>query len=259
MLTILTGFTASIAHVVTGPDHLAAITPLSIDSRSKSWKVGLSWGIGHTLGMLLIGLLFVVFRGLLPVEAISKHSDTIIGFLLIGIGIWSVLRIYLRHKHGNLPHTHFHTEPYLYAHIHKHSHGLKPVLNHENTRLHTHPHSFLHRNSHPEEHTHEHSQGPSGTLKKNVLTALGIGIIHGFAGFSHLFALLPSLAFPSVWDSVTYVSAFALGTISTMVLFSFIMGKIAYQSAVKNKSVFLKGFTLGGGILAIIVGIIWIW
>ena len=27
MLTLLTGFIASVAHVVTGPDHLAAVTP----------------------------------------------------------------------------------------------------------------------------------------------------------------------------------------------------------------------------------------
>jgi len=65
MLTILTGFIASVAHVVTGPDHLAAVTPLAIDSRKKSWIVGLSWGLGHTLGMLLIGLLFVLFNSTL--------------------------------------------------------------------------------------------------------------------------------------------------------------------------------------------------
>ncbi|MBK6962966.1 MAG: hypothetical protein IPH20_03270 [Bacteroidales bacterium] len=62
MLTFLTGFIASIAHVVTGPDHLAAVTPLAIDSRKKSWIIGFSWGLGHTTGMLLIGLLFVLFK-----------------------------------------------------------------------------------------------------------------------------------------------------------------------------------------------------
>ena len=67
MLTLLTGFIASVAHVVTGPDHLAAVTPLAIDSRKKSWTIGLSWGIGHTVGMILIGLLFILFKEFLPV------------------------------------------------------------------------------------------------------------------------------------------------------------------------------------------------
>lgn len=230
MLTFLTGFIASMAHVVTGPDHLAAVTPLAIDSRKKSWIIGLSWGIGHTVGMLLIGFLFVLFKEVLPIEAISKHSDTVIGFLLIGIGSWAIFRIYLRHSHGNRPHTHFHTVPFLYAHIHRHSHDDSPT------------------------HEHKHTE----TVKQNVFTALFIGIVHGFAGFSHLFALLPSLALPTVLDSVVYLVAFASGTIMTMILFAFILGLVAFQSLVKDRQVFLKWFTATGGFLAIAVGILWL-
>jgi ABC-type nickel/cobalt efflux system permease component RcnA len=235
MLTFLIGFIASIAHVVTGPDHLAAVTPLAIDSRKKSWMIGLGWGIGHTSGMLLIGLLFVLFKQVLPIEALSKHSEFIIGFLLIGIGTWALFRMYRRHVHGNKPHTHFHEEPHLYAHVHHHTHQISP--------------------SH--EHVHEHVH--SGTVRKNALTALAVGVVHGFAGFSHLFALLPSLALPTVMDSIIYVTGFAIGTLSTMVLFAFILGIVAFQSAVKNKLIFLKWFTIGGGVLAILIGIYWIW
>jgi ABC-type nickel/cobalt efflux system permease component RcnA len=238
MLTFLTGFIASVAHVVTGPDHLAAVTPLAIDSRKKSWIVGLSWGLGHTLGMLLIGLLFVLFKELLPIEQISKHSDTVIGFLLIGIGSWAIVRTYLRHSHRNRPHSHFHTRPFLYTHIHKHTHQTGKV----------------HSDGHSDGHDHEHS----GTVRQNVFTALVIGIIHGFAGFSHLFALLPSLALPTVMASVIYISAFAAGTIFTMVLFAFILGMVAFRSIVKDKKEFLKWFTFGGGVLAIAIGILWL-
>ena len=230
MLTFLSGFIASVAHVVTGPDHLAAVTPLAIDTRKKSWLIGLSWGFGHTVGMMLIGLLFILFKELLPIEAISKHSDTVIGLLLISIGSFAIIRIYLRHSHGNRPHTHFHTKPFLYAHIHSHSHDNLP------------------------DHEHDHP----GTARQNAFTAMFIGIVHGFAGFSHLFALLPSLALPSVWDSVIYLIAFASGTIATMVLFAFILGMVAFQSVLKNKQVFLKWFTLAGGFLAIAIGILWL-
>jgi ABC-type nickel/cobalt efflux system permease component RcnA len=230
MLTFLTGFIASVAHVVTGPDHLAAVTPLAIDSRKKSWIIGFSWGIGHTVGMLLIGFLFVLFKEFLPIEAISKHSDTVIGFLLIGIGSWAVFRTYRQHSHGNRPHAHFHTIPFLYAHIHKHTHV--------------------------DSSDHEHSH--NGMVKQNAFTALFIGIIHGFAGFSHLFAMLPSLALPTVWDSVIYLIAFASGTIVTMIIFAFILGLVAFNSAIKDKQVFLKWFTLAGGFLAIAVGLLWL-
>lgn len=234
MLTFLTGFIASVAHVVTGPDHLAAVTPLAIDSRKKSWMVGLSWGLGHTIGMLLIGLLFILFRELLPIEAISGHSDTVIGFLLIGIGSWALLRIYLQHYHRDRPHAHFHTKPFLYTHIHKHYHNIQPVAETDHGHVHT------------------------GKVKQNAFSAFIIGIIHGFAGFSHLFALLPSLALPTIWASVVYVAAFATGTILTMIIFAFILGLVAFRSEVKDKQLFLKWFTIAGAFLAISVGILWI-
>ena len=187
--------------------------------------------------MLLIGLLFILFKELLPIELISKHSDQVIGFLLIGIGTWAILRTYLHHSHGHRPHSHFHTRPFLYAHIHKHSH-------HD-------------RSDHIEngnDHEHEHK----GTVKQNAFTAFFIGIIHGFAGFSHLFALLPSLALPSVMASVIYIAAFAFGTILTMIVFAFILGLVAFRSFATNKQVFLKWFTYGGGLLAIGIGILWL-
>jgi len=230
MLIFLTGFIASVAHVVTGPDHLAAVTPLAIDSRKRSWMIGLTWGFGHTVGMLLIGLLFILFKELLPVDWISRQSDKVIGLLLIAIGSWAIIRTYLRHSHRNRAHAHFHTQPFFYTHIHRHSHDESPS------------------------HEHEHM----GTVKQNALTALFIGIIHGFAGFSHLFALLPSLALPSVKDSVIYITAFAAGTILTMILFAFILGLVAFHSVSKDKQVFLKWFTLCGGFLAIAIGILWL-
>lgn len=238
MLTFLTGFIASVAHVVTGPDHLAAVTPLAIDSRKKSWIIGFAWGLGHTIGMLLIGLLFILFKEFLPIESISKHSDTVIGFLLIGIGSWALLRTYRQHSHGYKPHAHFHNNPFLYTHIHKHSHEILPVAD----SVHYHNHGHFH----------------NGEVKQNAFKAFFIGIIHGFAGFSHLFALLPSLALPTVWASVVYIISFALGTILTMVVFAYILGLVAFQSVVKDKKKFLKWFTLSGALLAISIGILWI-
>lgn len=233
MLTIVSGFAASVAHVVTGPDHLAAVTPLAIESRKKSWLIGLFWGAGHTIGMLLIGLVFILFKEFISVDAISAHSETIIGLLLIAIGSWAIVRIYLRHYHSHGSHPHFHTHPYLYAHTHNHSHEQHP--------------------------NHEHSHDENNTKNnQNIYAGLTIGIVHGFAGFSHLFALLPSLALPTFFDSVVYLAAFALGTILTMVLFSFILGFVAFQSFIRNKLKFLKWFSFAGGILAIGIGILWL-
>ena len=306
MLTFLTGFIASVAHVATGPDHLAAVTPLAIDSRKKSWIIGFSWGLGHTSGMLLIGALFIVFKEFLPIEAISRHSDTVIGFMLIGIGSWALARLYRRHSHGYIPHAHFHTKPFLYPHIHKHTHPVPLVFEEPVDHLHSHdhkhnpddhshsshdhphdqyvpffdPHVQIHdRHAHiHHDHSHHHDFGPelqnehlpnhlpdfghghshTGKVKQNAFSAFLIGTVHGFAGFSHLFALLPSLALPTLWASVIYVVAFATGTILTMISFAFILGIVAHRSEVRDKQVFLKWFALAGALLAIAIGVLWI-
>ena len=52
---LFAGIIAAMLHVISGPDHLAAVTPFAIESKKKAWKVGLFWGIGHLLGMLSIG------------------------------------------------------------------------------------------------------------------------------------------------------------------------------------------------------------
>jgi ABC-type nickel/cobalt efflux system permease component RcnA len=242
MLTFLTGFIASVAHVATGPDHLAAVTPLAIDSRKKSWIIGFSWGFGHTAGMLLIGALFMVFKEFLPVESISRHSDTAIGFLLIGIGCWALVRLYRRHTHGYKPHAHFHTRPFLYPHIHKHTHADDTNQDYHNGQVPDNGHGHVH----------------TGKVRQNAFSAFLIGTVHGFAGFSHLFALLPSLALPTLLASVIYIIAFATGTILTMIIFAFILGIVAHRSEVKDQQRFLKWFSLTGAVLAIAIGVLWI-
>jgi len=80
---LFTGIVAAMVHVVSGPDHLAAVTPLAIESKKKSWSVGLSWGLGHTFGMLIIGILFVLFKQYIDIDVISAYGEIIVGFLLI--------------------------------------------------------------------------------------------------------------------------------------------------------------------------------
>jgi ABC-type nickel/cobalt efflux system permease component RcnA len=230
MIGLLTGFIASTAHVITGPDHLAAVTPLAIDSRRKSWVIGLAWGIGHTLGMLLIGALFIFFKGFLPVEKISAHSEIIVGILLIAIGLWAIMKLLRKNLRLAHVHPHVHTQPGLFIHIHRHSH-------------HDHP-----------DHLHTHEKD----YRQNAGTALLVGIVHGVSGFSHLLAMLPALALPSRSAALLYLTGFAGGTILTMVLVALILGTVAYRSSLQKKSGFLFGFSLTGGILAVTIGIYWI-
>ena len=69
---ILAGIVGSVLHVVSGPDHLVAVAPFAIENKRKAWKIGLMWGVGHLAGMLLIGVLVMLFKDLIPYETISE-------------------------------------------------------------------------------------------------------------------------------------------------------------------------------------------
>jgi hypothetical protein len=230
MVGLIAGVIASVIHVVTGPDHLAAVTPLAISSRKRSWLVGLSWGIGHTLGMLAIGLVFIYMKGLLPVERISSHSEVMVGLLLIGIGTWAIIRADHRKNHRRHIHPHIHLKPHLSFHIHWHSHENQP------------------------DHLHVHRPTVANTSR----AGLAVGIVHGVSGFSHLVAILPLLALPASVEAFMYLAGFAAGTIGAMVLVSFATGMIAHRSSLSGNTRFLYVFSLFAGILAVGTGIIWV-
>jgi len=219
------------AHVITGPDHLAAVTPLAIETRRKSWIIGFSWGIGHICGMLLTGTLFLLLRTYFPFGALTSHSELIVGVLLIIIGGYAILKARKRQMNTKHAHLHFHpTNPSGYLHIHQHFHG-------ENLK-----------------HDHPHTQ----VVHHNSLLALGIGIIHGLAGFSHLIALLPSLALPSLQATLVYLAGFSIGTIAAMLGFSIPIGWMAGRLEKGHNEKILSMLTYTGAFLAIGVGLAWI-
>src|SRR4026209_461299 len=93
MLILVTGAPAGLFHVLSGPDHLAAVAPLAVDWRRKGWIAGWTWGWGHAAGFVVVALLGVLLRELLPpIEILSTWSERVVGAALIGIGLWALSR-----------------------------------------------------------------------------------------------------------------------------------------------------------------------
>jgi hypothetical protein len=112
MLTIVTAaLAAGLLHVLTGPDHLAAVAPLAAVDRERGWFAGWTWGIGHASGVVVVAALAILLRGLLPpIDVLSAWGERLVGMALIGIGVWA-LRRGLRigaasHAHGLSSHRH---------------------------------------------------------------------------------------------------------------------------------------------------------
>jgi hypothetical protein len=115
MLIALSGALAGLVHVLSGPDHLAAVAPLAASDRRRGWLAGWTWGIGHTAGVVTVAAIAVLLRDLLPpVATISAVSERLVGGALIAVGLWS-LRRGLRvtpavHAHDGRSHDHVHVQ-----------------------------------------------------------------------------------------------------------------------------------------------------
>jgi hypothetical protein len=222
LFQILTGLSLGALHVLSGPDHLAAVAPLSFQRSHGVWAVGFRWGLGHSSGVLMVGVLAMFLREVLPIERISAHAEWLVGIVLIGIGLWGIRKALTYHLHTH-PHTHEGRD-----HVHTHLHG---------------GHS-AHPQAQPKAHRHTHA-------------AFAVGTLHGLAGGSHFLGVLPALAFPSKWQTVAYLLAFAIGTIAAMTCFSSMMGLAARGCAHTGNQLY-RNLMLGCSSAAVVIGGYWL-
>lgn len=125
MILVLAGFAAGFIHVLTGPDHLAAVAPLAAKNPRSSWIAGLRWGLGHASGACAVGLAMLLLRGLVPIDLLSHTGERLVGVVLIGIGAWALrkgMQIHSHeHDHGHDHHEHIHMHGRDEQHVHRHA------------------------------------------------------------------------------------------------------------------------------------------
>ncbi|CAI9104800.1 OLC1v1003563C1 [Oldenlandia corymbosa var. corymbosa] len=86
-----TGFLAGCLHTLSGPDHLAALAPLSIGrTRIESAVVGALWGCGHDAGQVIFGLIFLLLKDRLHIEIIRTWGTRVVGLTLMVIGAMGI-------------------------------------------------------------------------------------------------------------------------------------------------------------------------
>ena len=188
MLTAaLAGLLAGLLHVFAGPDHLAALAPLSLQARGRAWAVGLRWGLGHSSGVLVVAALAFGLRQVVHLEAISGWGERLVGATMIVLGLWGLRSLFGERLHA---HEHDH-EGRGHAHFHVH----RTDEDHQEARAHVHAHA-----------------------------AFWVGTLHGLAGTAHLVGVLPSLALETGRETAGYLIAFALGTIAAMTVFAAAVG-----------------------------------
>src|SRR6185295_8850298 len=73
------------------PDHLAAVSTLVTDQRSRGRAalLGVCWGLGHTISLVAIGALLVVLRAEMPAAA-SDLFELLVALMLVALGLRAI-------------------------------------------------------------------------------------------------------------------------------------------------------------------------
>ncbi len=213
LVSVLTGFAAGAVHVVSGADHMVAMAPSAIQKPRVALRDGFAWGVGHSAGVLILSLLGIFAKDLINIKLMSSYAEFLVGISLLIVGLLAIKTSLRVNIHM---HQHIHGEETPHKHFHFHSLGTK-----------------IHRN-------HSHA-------------ATGLGILHGFAGASHLVAIIPALALPLV-GALVYLFAYLLGSVIAM---GFVVLGISFAANKANKMFYPFLMRSIGG-LSIGIGIFWL-
>ena len=213
LISLLTGFAAGAVHVVAGADHLVAMAPFSLKRPVHALKDGLAWGLGHSTGVVVLALIALFVKDLAHVEAMSAWAEFLVGVSLLIVGSLAVRTAF----------------------------GLQ---------LHSHPHRHEGETAH--RHLHLHLRGQANH-RRHAHAATGLGLLHGFAGASHLLAVIPALALPP-HGAIGYLVAYLIGSVTAMLMVVLSLSLLSLSSGARLLPL-MVGVTGG---LSILTGAIWL-
>lgn len=208
MTELLLGFIIGMRHALDA-DHISAVATLVArkpHSVQESIKIGLSWGIGHTVTLLAVSLIILVNGSEFSQRMVSV-LEWVVGLMLLALGVDLLRRL---RKAGVHAHAHQHHNGKHHLHVHRHhSHELKNSA--ESGSDDTPPIQSKHAHTH---HDHQHHLPQ--------WRALVVGVMHGMAGSAALMFIVLGSA-PSLWSGLFYVLLFGLGTLVGMASLSFVI------------------------------------
>lgn len=180
----------------TEADHIVAVSTIVSEQRSllRSAKVGALWGVGHTVSLILVGIIVLALRVAVP-ESVAKWLEFCVALMIIVLGLSALLRAFGQRRRDMHLHQHKHDDV---SHVH----------------LHFHEHETEHKGLVA---THSH------TVSRIGLKPFIVGAMHGLAGSAAL-TLLVLTQVDSTALGLMYLAVFGVGSIAGMLLMSGLIG-----------------------------------
>jgi high-affinity nickel-transport protein len=177
------GLALGVTHA-TDADHVVAIATFVSDRGGlrEAARIGVLWGLGHSLTVLLFGGAMIVSRAVIP-PVVGLSLELGVALMLVGLGGRALVRARAERAHPPEAANHAQESPTHHARVH--ALGL--------------PHRHA-------------SSAPRGPVE-----SLAVGLVHGLAGSAAVaLAVLTQVSDPRV--GVAYLAVFGLGTIAGMLL-----------------------------------------
>lgn len=240
------GFFLGMRHA-TDADHVVAVTTIVSRHRSirSAAQVGLWWGIGHTLTVLVVGTGIVAFGWVIP-PRLGLSMEFSVGLMLILLGAVTLYTSLRRIDQtveplGRAGHVH--------SHVHRHG-----------DYIHTHPHGHA-----PEVHPHAPDDTPLARIDRRFggarmypsLRPLIVGMVHGLAG-SAAVALIVVAAIADARQALLCLALFGAGTIAGMMLITAVIAAPFAWSRARSAHI-NRGLRVASSLLSLAFGVLLAW
>ena len=102
LIVLLVAILLGLRHA-TDPDHLAAVTTLMASGREHARRraaaLGVWWGLGHALTLVVFGIPILLFEAYLP-DLVQRGAETAVAALIVYLAVRLLVRHRHRHEHG---------------------------------------------------------------------------------------------------------------------------------------------------------------
>lgn len=244
MITLLSiialGFFLGMRHA-TDPDHVIAVT--TIVSRQRSIRqaalIGVLWGLGHTITILVVGSAIILFGLVIP-PRLGLTMELSVGLMLILLGILNLSGI-----------MRWITETIKPFPI-----GQHPPPHGQGDYAHSHPHVQKLEN-----HGRTEDAAPVGWLDRTfgrlglyqILRPFAVGIVHGLAGSAAVALLVLTTIRVPTW-AVLYLLVFGIGTVAGMMMITAAIA-VPFKYSENRFLRLNRGLGLASGLLSLAFGL----